>query len=113
METSQAKTVVHSGFGKALTRPLRLVDRLVKASLSQESQRALSLFRAVNLTGDAAAAQTLISFAGREGEAVVSEGECQSLAAGLRDRGYPLTDGGIKRFKMERGFSEAVRIGPD
>jgi hypothetical protein len=79
-----------------------------------EGSRALSLFHAVNLTGDRFAAQTLLGAAGRaNGEPVVSASECEALAEALRSKGYPLTDAGIKRFKMERGFSEAVRLGPD
>ncbi len=112
MERSQAKTVVTGG----ATRPLRVEPGLARTqqAMALESQRALSLFRAVNLTGDAGAARALLALAGRDGaQAVVSEVECAALAGGLRTRGYPLTDGGIKRFKMERGFSEVVRIGPD
>lgn len=48
-----------------------------------------------------------------EATPTVGIGSCEGVAKALRERGYPLTDRGVKLFKMEHGFSEVVRIGPD
>lgn len=91
----------------------RLGRRALKA-LKPESRRALAVFRALDFGQDEASARQLLAFAGNrdEGDPTVSERECNALAAALRDSGYPLTDDGIRAFKMERGFSTVVRISP-
>jgi hypothetical protein len=87
-------------------------------SLSVEPRRALAVYRALNLVNDPRASRKLLGFSGRpvreeRGGVVISSSDCAALAARLRAAGYPLDDGGIRVFKMERGFSDVVRIGPD
>ena len=88
------------------------------ASLAPEPRRALALLRALELAGDGTAARVLLSFSGAKLELegttpTVKASTCEGLARAMRDKGYPLTDRGVKLFKMEHGFSGLVRIGPD
>ncbi|MEE8410553.1 MAG: hypothetical protein V3T05_13200 [Myxococcota bacterium] len=100
-------------------RPLRYAFRQQKTSgLSKEPRRALAVYRALNLTGDKTSSHALLSFSGRpaklhRGSLVIGPVDCAALARRLREDGYPLTDDGIVCFKIERGFSNVVRIGPD
>ncbi|MBI5509211.1 MAG: hypothetical protein HY903_10700 [Deltaproteobacteria bacterium] len=86
--------------------------------LGVEPRRALAVFRALNLADDVTGSHKLLSFAGRRvgddrAALVIAPSDCNALAVSLRAAGYPLNDDGIRAFKMERGFSDAVRIGPD
>ena len=84
-----------------------------------EHRRALArLLRALELSGNGESARTLLKFGGARMELeatipTVSPATCEKLARTMRDKGYPLTDRGVKLFKMEHGFSGVVRIGPD
>ncbi len=93
-------------------------NTLNAGTMEVEPRRALAVFRALNLANNPHASRKLINFAGRDvhvqdGAMVISPVDCDALAARLRHAGYPLDDRGIRLFKMERGFSDAVRIGPD
>ena len=85
--------------------------------LGAEPRRALAILRALELDGNGAGARTLLRIAGArmepEATPTVGIGSCENVAKALRERGYPLTDRGVKLFKMEHGFSGVVRIGPD
>jgi len=100
-------------------RPLRVDFRQQKTSgLEVEPRRALAVYRALNLSDDRTSSQMLLDSSGRRmrlerGAMSISSADCTALASRLRRSGYPLTDDGIRRFKMERGFSSVVRIGPD
>ncbi|MEZ0313202.1 MAG: hypothetical protein ACAI38_15620 [Myxococcota bacterium] len=88
------------------------------ASLAPEPRRALALLRALELAGNGSGAKTLLGFGGAtlECEATtptIKASTCERIARAMRDKGYPLTDRGVKLFKMEHGFSGLVRIGPD
>lgn len=87
------------------------------AVLGAEPRRALALLRALELDGNGVGARTLLRMAGARMEPeltpTVGIGSCEGVAKALRERGYPLTDRGVKLFKMEHGFSGVVRIGPD
>ncbi len=82
-----------------------------------EPRRALALFHAANIAPDPAAAKSLLRSVGRRPTggrtARVCTADCNALAARLRKRGFALDDAGVRAFKMERGFSTAVRIGPE
>ncbi|MEO1170831.1 MAG: hypothetical protein AAFX94_02105 [Myxococcota bacterium] len=90
---------------------VRLGPRALKR-LDTEERRALAVFRAADLSGEPATLEQLLEAVG-ERRLDVDRRSLKRLADLVRDRGYPLTDDGIKVFKMERGFSEAVRIGPN
>ncbi|MBC7792916.1 MAG: hypothetical protein H7Z43_04360 [Clostridia bacterium] len=85
--------------------------------LAAEPRRALAILRALELEGNGAAARTLLRIGGMrmepEATPIVGINSCEGLAKVLREKGYPLTDRGVKLFKMEHGFSGVVRIGPD
>lgn len=87
--------------------------------LPPEPRRALALLRALDLSGDSGGLRALLTLSGSSSPAAndqrpeVGESQVQAVAKALRERGYPLTDDGIRVFKMERGFSSAVRIGAD
>ncbi|OGQ89669.1 MAG: hypothetical protein A2289_09540 [Deltaproteobacteria bacterium RIFOXYA12_FULL_58_15] len=87
-------------------------------TIATERHRALAVFKALASSGRDPS-RALLSFSGRranveaEGMVTVCLSDCHELADRLRDVGYPLTDEGIRLFKMERGFSDVVRIGPD
>ncbi|MEL6546436.1 MAG: hypothetical protein AAFQ82_17550 [Myxococcota bacterium] len=84
--------------------------------LGQEQRRALALFRAADFASEPHAVEALLSAVddGRGLDTLkIGKRQVQQLAETVRNRGYPLTDEGIRAFKMERGFSEAVRIGPN
>ncbi len=88
------------------------------ASLATEPRRALALLRALELAGNGDGAKALLGFGGAtlELEATtptIEMSTCEGLARAMRDNGYPLTDRGMKLFKMEHGFSGLLRIGPD
>ncbi|MEM6533664.1 MAG: hypothetical protein AAF654_13645 [Myxococcota bacterium] len=89
---------------------VRLGPRALKR-LDTEERRALAVFRAADLADDPAALDQLLEAVG-ENRLDVDRHSVRRLAHIFRDRGYPLTDDGIRVFKLERGFSEAVRIGP-
>ena len=87
-------------------------------AMSMEPRRALAVYRALKLADDAEGSRKLLSFSGRpvkeeRGGVSISPSDCAALATRLRAAGYPLDDHGIRVFKMERGFSDVVRIGPD
>ncbi len=86
--------------------------------LQVEPRRALAVYHALDLTDDSKASRTLLGFSGRPppppaAGVVISAQDCDALAGRLRHAGYPLSDTGIRLFKLERGFSNAVRIGPE
>lgn len=107
----------HSQRGARPRRHLRYAFRRHRTgALSVEPRRALAVYRALDLSGDRTSSRALLGFSGRRlagRSVVISPADCAALARSLRDSGYPLSDGGIRLFKMERGFSTAVRIGPD
>ncbi len=83
--------------------------------LDTEQRRALALFRAADFAHDPHAVDALLRVVGDDrglDSLKIGKREVHHLAEMVRQRGYPLTDDGIRVFKMERGFSEAVRIGP-
>ncbi len=113
MGSSHASTGIPSG--RHLSYSFRKQDT---GALEVEPRRALAVFRALNLADDRRSSQTLLDFSGRPANdapagTVITGADCAALAGRLRRAGYPLTDEGIRVFKMERGFSDAVRIGPD
>jgi hypothetical protein len=86
--------------------------------MQPEHRRALALLRALELSGNGKGARVLLKFGGARMELeattpTVSPLTCEKIARTMRDKGYPLTDRGVKLFKMEHGFSGLVRIGPD
>ncbi|MBI3178018.1 MAG: hypothetical protein HYZ27_00055 [Deltaproteobacteria bacterium] len=88
------------------------------STLSVEPRRALAVYRALDLSENSKASRTLLGFSGRRPPApktgvVISTDDCDALAGRLRYAGYPLSDAGIRLFKLERGFSNAVRISPE
>lgn len=88
------------------------------ASLAPEPRRALALLRALELAGNGDGAKSLLFFGGAKLELeattpTIEASTCENIARAMRDKGYPLTDRGVKLFKMEHGFSGLVRIGPD
>src|SRR4051812_15499420 len=92
------------------------VDGPRVAAMAPEHRRALALLRALELSGNGKGARTLLKFGGARMELeattpTVSPATCEKLARTMRDKGYPLTDRGVKLFKMEHGFSGVVRIG--
>ncbi len=88
------------------------------AGLAPEPRRALALLRALELAGNGDGAKSLLFFGGAKMELeattpTIEASTCEGIARAMRDKGYPLTDRGVKLFKMEHGFSGLVRIGPD
>lgn len=100
------------------TRPRVLNIQLGRRALERlgtEQRRALALFRAADFASDPETVDALLRVVGEDrglDALKIGKREVQHLADTVRQRGYPLTDDGIRVFKMERGFSEAVRIGP-
>lgn len=111
---------VQGGVRVSSTRGLRYaISPNQERGLREEARRALSLYRALDHQGDIKGTERLLAMAGEATAArtmerpVISKGQCNRLAQALRNRGYPLDDQGIQRFKLERGYSKVVRLGPD
>ncbi|MEM6732094.1 MAG: hypothetical protein AAF658_11095 [Myxococcota bacterium] len=100
------------------TRPRVLNIRLGRRALKRmdtEQRRALALFRAADFSPEPEAVDSLLRALGEDrglDTLKIGRKEVDRLANTFRTKGYPLTDSGIRAFKMERGFSEVVRIGP-
>lgn len=86
-------------------------------TLNVEPRRARALFRALMLAEDNEGTRALLEFSGRpqrDSDArEINDADCKALAERLRRFGYPLSNDGISRFKLERGLAAGVRIGPD
>jgi hypothetical protein len=107
-----------SSVSKSLSRPLVTDFRQRTDIISQEPRRALAIYRALNLAMDLPGIRALLHFAKcpmptvAQNQIRVSEKECTALANALKAAGYPLCNQGLQRFKLERGFSNRISIGP-
>ena len=107
-----------SSVSKSLARRLVTDFRQKSDIVSQEPRRALAIYRALNLAADWAGIRALLHFSQcpippiTENQIRVSEKECIALANSLKAAGYPLNNPGLQRFKLERGFSSRISIGP-
>ncbi|MCK5688352.1 hypothetical protein KAI87_03725 [Myxococcota bacterium] len=94
------------------------LGRKTHRDLALEPRRALGIFKAVALKDDEDSIRILAATVGAlpnvdSGDYEITLSHIETLAEILKDKAYPLTDSGIQRFKMERGFSSIVQITPD
>src|SRR5262245_31728327 len=111
------RTVPGPGLPHPDTRPVRLQLAMPEQSqcLAEEPRRALAVLRAMNLLGDPSAVRAMLRFIGKDlvskEHVTLSEADCEKLAEKLRRLGYPLSDAGLRTFKLERGLSGEIRVG--
>ncbi len=119
MSKAAQSTVPGPGLPHPDARPVRLELAGAEGSrgLGPEPRRALAVLRAANLLGDAGATRALLRWSGVDGDGknvvAIREADCERLASRLRQKGYPLSDDGLKTFKLERGLSGEIRVGPE
>ena len=89
----------------------------LQRSLDAAQRRAFAVLYATHLCGYFSGLQALWNYGGatpryENGTVVVDFDTCKRLADAFAADDYPLSDDGIQRFKMERGFSARVCITP-
>lgn len=81
--------------------------------MNMEARRALGILYALNRSTENPPLGALLQWAqcSPQNYSVDASG-CHALAHALKEKGAPLTDDGIRRFRIERGFSGDIRIDP-